>query len=847
MASNKIIYGIDLGTTNSAIARFETGKAVVKKSPYQGDTTPSCVYVTPKGQFIVGQRSYTQLSADLRTVFTKPGYQRNTFIEFKRIMGTTETMHSSNLEAKGIDSSLTPEQLSAEVLKTLRSYIQDDDVKEAVITVPALFNNNQKDATKKAAKLAGFEHFELIQEPVAASIAYGLASKIKNAYWLVFDLGGGTFDAALMKIEDGIMKAVDTAGNNHLGGKDIDKAIVEEIIVPYLKKSYSIENCLKNNAFKDMWKPKAEEAKIALSFNNSYVLETDLGADYGCDDNSVEFELAIEISQADLESIERPIFQQAIDITNKLLKKNNLIGEQLGALILVGGPTYSPILRQMLKEQVTPNVDTSIDPMTAVACGAALYGSTIDVPEQIVDSRRDSSKIQLEVTSKNTSVQDEEYVAVKFLKGKCESYTEDCVFVDFVRNDGEYRTGKVSISETGDAVVLKLKHDSTNVFTILCYDSLGNKLDCEPNSISIIHGIDGIGDAVMPLHYGIGTKDENDNIVFTPLEGLKKNMPLPATGTNGSIKLVTDKDIRPGISSDKIIIPILQTNQDFDAMNQEHKKLKMIYCIHTNDLIITGDDIPAILPWGSEINVTIHAEKSGTIDSFIVDIPYLDLTLEFIEKMQDARLSDQGYNAYQSEIISAQQKAKELGDMDLSNELQEVSSQFNDAKDRDSKDKALEQLKDLLSKIDTEYSQGDWQRMEKKLQRMYKELEADNDKFGNDKTSIAVNNLKEDMDRVIAARDIEAADDLYSRLWSLDFKIAEAEYYKAWIYRWNRDFDKKSWSNPSRARELVDKGLEIINKGDVTAEDLRPISNEISRLLPRSQNPANEGLLRQKR
>lgn len=234
MANNKIIYGIDLGTTNSAIAKFENGQAVIKKSSVQGDTTPSCVYITPKGRYIVGQRAYNQLSKDLALKSTVPNYESNTYIEFKRIMGTDETVHSSNLEKMGLEANITPENLSAQVLSTLRSYFIDEDVKEAVITVPALFNNNQKDATKKAAELAGFDHFELIQEPVAASIAYGLNSTMKNAYWLVFDFGGGTFDAALMKIEDGIMKAVDTAGNNHLGGKDIDAAFVEQIILPYL-------------------------------------------------------------------------------------------------------------------------------------------------------------------------------------------------------------------------------------------------------------------------------------------------------------------------------------------------------------------------------------------------------------------------------------------------------------------------------------------------------------------------------------------------------------------------------------------------------------------------------------
>ena len=846
MANNKIIYGIDLGTTNSAIAKFENGNAVIKKSTIQGDTTPSCVYISPKGRFIVGAKAYSQLSKDKVLAFVKDDFQSNTFVEFKRIMGTTEKLFSSNLEKNGIDAMLTPEQLSAEVLKTLRSYVLDEDVKEAVITVPALFNNNQKDATKQAAKLAGFDHFELIQEPVAASVAYGLSSKLKNAYWLVFDFGGGTFDAALMKIEDGIMKAVDTAGNNHLGGKDIDNAIVDQIIIPYLQDNYSISNCLNNDAFKNMWKPKAEEAKISLSFNESYDLQTDLGEDYGCDDDGSEFELDLAIRQSDLIPVAKPIFQKAIDITNNLLKKNNISGNQLGALILVGGPTYSPILRDMLKEQVTSNVDTSIDPMTAVACGAALYGSTIDVPEEILDTRRDRSKVQLEIGVKSTSVESSEFAAVRFLKDKSESYNSETVIVEFNRTDGEFSTGKIEISEAGDAIELRLKSDSTNVFDVLCYDAFGNKLDCEPNSVSIIHGIDGIGDAVLPLHYGIGTTDENDDVVFTPLEGLKKNMPLPGYGKNEQ-KLCTDKDIRPGMSLDRIVIPILQTEQDFEQLTREHKKLKMIYCTHTCDLIITGDDVPNLLPAGSEIKITAHAEKSGTIDSFKVDIPYLDIDLEIVGKMQDVRLSDTGYDIYGSEITDANSKLSELQNNQLSQELNEASERFNSADDRDKKDQALEQLKQILSKIDTEYSLGDWQRMENKLMGMYNELVNDNKKYGNEKTTAAVNQLKNDVDRVIEAQDMNAAQQLYDNLWELDYKIAEVEFYAVWIVQWDRNFNQKKWTNPVRARSLVNQGLQFINSGHPTAEQLRPIAFELSDMLPNTDKPQNDDFLRQKK
>ena len=848
MASYKIIYGIDLGTTNSVIARFEDGKAIIKKSPVQGDTTPSCVTINPKGRTFVGVKAYAQLGKDWALSFIKQDYKKNTYAEFKRIMGTDETIYSYNLEKSGQDPYLTPEQLSAEILKTLRSYILDDEVKEAVITVPALFNNNQKDATKRAAKLAGFQHFELIQEPVAASIAYGLASKIKNAYWLVFDFGGGTFDAALMRIEDGIMKAIDTAGNNHLGGKDIDLAIVEQIILPYLRKEYSINECSKKEDFRMMWKPKAEEAKIALSFQDVVEIQTDLGDDFGIDDDGVELGLDLTLSQEELELVAVPIFQKAIDITQSSLERNNLNGKDLGALILVGGPTHSPILRRMLREQITPNVDTSIDPMTAVAQGAALYGSTIDIPETLMDQRRDHSKVQLEVAVKSTSVEEFEFAAVKFLQDQSESYTEGFVYVDFVRTDGEFNSGRVKINKDGDAIELRLKEKTTNVYEIRCYDSNGNKLDCEPKSISIIQGIDGIGDAVLPLHIGLATIDEDNDVVFTPLEGLKKNLPLPAYGKNGKINLVTDCLIRPGMSSDIVRFPILQTDQDIEQMAREHKKLKSIYCDFQYDCYLTGDDIPSVLPVGSTINMTVHADKSGTLDQVIIDIPYLNMDLDISDRITSSKGRMADLELYMADIEEAKKKLQSLGNDNLKQELEVAAEQFSSSKDkeRDKKEQALASLKDVLSKIDTEYSLGDWERMEKKLLGMYRELVEDNQKYGNDKTTSIVRNFKQDVDRVIAAKDIDAANQLYEQMWQLDYKIAAVEFYIAWIQQWNRTFDKKKWSNLTRARTLINQGLEIIKGGKASAEELRPIAFELSDMLPRNDNPQIRGLLRQR-
>ena len=376
MARTKIDYGIDLGTTNSAISRIEDGEAVIKKTDTLKDTMPSCVYINKKKAVQVGDGAYNALKRDkLSAMKNWNDSDSNSFIEFKRTMGSDKRYFSANM-----DREFSSEELSAEVLKTLKSFIKDESVKAVVITIPAAFKNNQKEATRQAAKLAGFDHIELLQEPVAAAMAYGLNSKSKNGFWLVFDFGGGTFDAALLKVEEGIMKVIDTEGDNYLGGKNLDMAIVDEIILPYIEANYAIDSILGDDTQKQIlrnaMKFYAEETKIKLSFNETHNILSDLGDIPGEDDNGEEFELDITVTQTDMQRALAPIFQKAIDIAQKLLERNNLKGGDLDSLILVGGPTFSPVLRGMLEKQIC-KPDTSVDPMTVVSRGAALYASTM--------------------------------------------------------------------------------------------------------------------------------------------------------------------------------------------------------------------------------------------------------------------------------------------------------------------------------------------------------------------------------------------------------------------------------------------------------------------------------------
>ena len=241
MARVKIDYGIDLGTTNSSICRMEKGEPKVIRTDLQDKVImPSCVSVNRKGSLSVGDAAYNTMKGDKRRA-TKSWKKQdsNTYIEFKRTMGTDTKYHSSNKERD-----YSSEELSSEVLKKLKSFVTDEVFRSVVITVPAKFTVGQKTATIEAAKMAGFDHCELLQEPIAASFAYGLSSEQKNGIWMVFDFGGGTFDAALLKVEDGIMQVFDTAGDNYLGGKDLDAAIVESIIIPYLKDNYAIDGIL---------------------------------------------------------------------------------------------------------------------------------------------------------------------------------------------------------------------------------------------------------------------------------------------------------------------------------------------------------------------------------------------------------------------------------------------------------------------------------------------------------------------------------------------------------------------------------------------------------------------------
>jgi molecular chaperone DnaK len=838
---NKIDYGIDLGTTNSAIARMENGVPTIKKSDTLKDTVPSCVHFNKREDILVGDTAFNVMKNDnIRALKSFEAGKTNTFIEFKRTMGTTHTYECSNM---GKD--FTSEELSAEVLKKLKSFIQDENIYSIVITVPAKFLNPQNEATMKAAKLAGFKHVQLLQEPVAAATAYGLTAKNKDSYWCVFDFGGGTFDAALVKSEEGILSVKDTDGDNWLGGKNLDEAIVDQLIIPYLQQTYAIDSILEDTTKKEILrnavKPFAEEAKIQLSFKDTHNILSNLGDLPFEDDNGEEPEIDITVTQKDMENVVAPIFQKAIDITKELLKRNNLKGSDIGALILVGGPTFSPILRRMLKEQITDKVDTSVDPMTVVAKGAALFASTITVSDEVKEETRDKTKLQLDIKYEATTVELDEMVNIKVLKEKTVGTFPEKVYVDVVRSDGAWSSGKKQIGEKASIVEVVLNEGQSNSFDVNVYDEAGNKLECQPNQFSILQGIGGLdGMQVLPYHIGIAKyfhTEEKD--LFEPVKGLEKSKKVPATGVRNGLK--TRSAIRPGMASDFIRIPIYQGDLNAEGTNPVLNNL-------ITEVIISGETLPKLLPEGSDVNITIKVDRSQ-IMQFTAEFPTIEHTEELKIEIKQTEPPTEEFLA--KEISKAKHVAQNVNADDISEKLDVFEEQLENEKgSADGKMKILDGLRKELLKLDGAEKSAEYPKVEEDLKEAFYELEDLIEKIkrngddGNLNISQIESHLEEyrkKVEHIIKEKNIKEAKELTREIGQLDFELRNAVTGNAmdvqFLRHINDTFNSYHWKDANKARQLVNQGLQMATNGNTSG--IRNILIQIIGLMPDNEKPTN--------
>lgn len=838
MARTRIDYGIDLGTTNSALARMEMGNAIIKKTDTLKDTMPSCVGFNKKKSVLAGDPALNSLRSDiLRGSKTNSGEQ-NFFVEFKRTMGTDKLYFSPNMGQE-----YSSEELSSEILKKFRSLITDEDFPSIVITVPAKFTANQKDATMRAAKLAGFEYCELLQEPIAAAMAYGLDAAKKSGRWLVFDFGGGTFDAALMRIDEGIIKVEDTEGDNYLGGKNIDLAIVEEILLPLLAAQYSIDESLRDDSRKahlvKALKDWAEPAKIRLSFDESSDILSDPG-DLPEDDEGEELELDLKLTRAMLDPVQRSFFQKSIDICKDLLKRNRLSGGDLDSLILVGGPTHSPYLRHLLREQITEKVDASIDPMTAVARGAALYASTIDVPTSITAANADLTKVQLEIRHEATTVETSELVTVKVAANSASILPG--LQVEFERGDKGWSSGRSTIGDLGDVIDVPLETGRANFFAVNLYDQSGNRVPCEPDEFTILQGTKP-GKATLPYNFGIAVRNEDSGkLAFLPLTGLEKKKSYPATGVANGLK--TQKPAGPGAGD--ILIPLYEGSDDARGTRPEYNE-------HVYDVQIKGDDLRSFLPADSPLELTVHVAKDADI-TMKVYFPTLDDTVSVkvpTESKQTAYSADQLH----SEIGAANRAVDALASFGshvdptelekLSETLDEIETSLSQApEDYDRRMQVRNNVREVLRKVDKLEDSADWPATQQKLNEAFKYLEDYLEKIrddlapaGAERAKAAIDQFREQIPAIIKTRDKQTAKRLIEEMDRTGFALSDAllgvHMYIDILRNYDEEFDIHDWSDRNKARLLINQGLGMA-ANNPTRDGMLSLLRELFSLLPES-------------
>ncbi len=569
MADTPLYVGIDLGTTNSAAAVFDGERVSVVRNAQGATVTPSVVRLDKQARITVGTRARRFVEQD----------PANTAAEFKRLMGTGKA-----IEFPAASTTRKPEELSAEILKALRQDITDQlgvTVERAVISVPALFELPQSAATSEAARLAGFQRVELLQEPIASALAAGWRADDDGAgTWLVFDLGGGTFDASLLETRDGLLRVVGHDGDNFLGGRDFDWAITEHLasqlsVVPR-------RNNPEHAAALRTLKLAAEDAKIELSRSDK--TQVTLAQPLSIDGQEIDVDL--ELTRATVEALCAPLVDRSLDVCLRLLAAHGLAPGRLARLVMVGGPTVMPMVRARVAARLEATIAEGHDPMTLVAQGAALYAATAGLDGRAQTSAAPTGR-QVWLQYPAVSADLTPHVVGKFVGA------EPPAKVTLARTDGAWRSMEAAVSSDGSfltSVTLLPRRACT--FDIDARSAGNERIPVSPSSITIVQGLT-IGDP--PLSRTLGVALANGHVQVY----LERGAPLPArrTFTHHTIETVAK-----GSSESVLRIPIVQ-----GELSEAH------LCRLVGTLDIGGDRVTDTVPTGSAVEVTIELDRGGRL------------------------------------------------------------------------------------------------------------------------------------------------------------------------------------------------------------------------------------------
>jgi molecular chaperone DnaK len=592
--------GIDLGTSNSAIVGYDAGKLRLFKTAEGVDVLPSAIMIDRRGSMLVGKRAYDQAAYS----------PENVAQGFKRLMGT-----SSTIAFGATGRTMTPEEASSEVLKALIAQAKMDagDFKTegAVITIPAAFNQMQTEATMKAAKLAGIAKVALLQEPIAAAMASIAKSDNKSGQFLVYDLGGGTFDVAIVQSIAGSATVVAHAGINMLGGRDFDRAILNSIVRPWLLKNFDLsEDFQTDNAYQRLLRVAqhhCEVAKIALStklVDRIFADENQIGAK---DRRGKEIYFDVEIAREALEALIKDYITRSIELCRSLLKDTGYRSEDIDRVVMIGGPSRMPIVRNNVSNQLGIRVDTDTDPMTAVAMGAAIFSEGRDWSNTAVSakssrgSRKPSGPLDIRYDFAARTADDHVRIRVRLGSG-----IDKKGFRLVVDTEDGWTSGQIALENNMEIKDVPLGKHGENVIRITVLDAKGAPMADAISELSVFRALataDG-----MPITHTIAVKVvksaagvERNALV----QLVKKGTSLP---TSGMDKFRAARDLRANDG----------TSLDFELFEQtegvDDPELNLpigVFRINSTDLergdvIRKGDDI--FVRWSIDGNGLLNSE-----------------------------------------------------------------------------------------------------------------------------------------------------------------------------------------------------------------------------------------------
>ena len=371
------IIGIDLGTTNSCVSVMEGGKPVVITNSEGNRTTPSIVAFTNKGEILVGQPAKNQMVTNPEnTIFSIKRFMGNTYNEVteeRSRMPYTVLEEDGKVKIKTLEGNFTPQEISARILQKMKQTAEEylgETVTDAIITVPAYFNDSQRQSTKDAGRIAGLNVLRIINEPTAAALAYGMEKK-KDEKIAVYDLGGGTFDISILELADGVFEVKSTNGDTHLGGDDFDHAVIDWLISEF-KKEQGIDLNNDKMALQRL-KEAAEKAKKELSS----LLQTDINLPYLTADASGPKHLNVSLTRSKFEELIRDLVEKTRIPCEKAIQDAGLTLSDINEVILVGGSTRIPLVQETVKNIFNKEPNKSVNPDEAVAMGASVQGGII--------------------------------------------------------------------------------------------------------------------------------------------------------------------------------------------------------------------------------------------------------------------------------------------------------------------------------------------------------------------------------------------------------------------------------------------------------------------------------------